>query len=337
MDALLLIYNLFLLMLYSMPILLALLLYLKSKDTLYFYIVALFSTYFLYALILNLTDFVDSFAAFYKLLFFDVPTLKTVVYTVSFFCILKIIERILHYSTPIPLYIGFIVMIIFLLFVPGMENSKLKFWIYYVPTSVFGLIVGVDALRVCQKSPLDSQTGTQQSFRHILYVLVAGSVCIFLEDSITIFSYSSYTELTQRNFSEDIMNAIFSVAAFLYLTKQIEVPAVPQNPGVLEYPASPGQASASAVNSDEPASETTASSFSKFFLFCKEYQLTTREQDIMTLLLDKMSNEEISEKLQISIGTAKTHIHNIYMKVEVKKRWQLLEVYEKFDSTDAPD
>lgn len=70
--------------------------------------------------------------------------------------------------------------------------------------------------------------------------------------------------------------------------------------------------------------------YSKFYLFSRDYQLTPREQHILQLLLDNKTNVEIADDLCISIGTAKAHVHNIFAKVEVKKRQQLLDVYEKF-------
>ena len=70
--------------------------------------------------------------------------------------------------------------------------------------------------------------------------------------------------------------------------------------------------------------------YSKFYLFCHEYQFTVREQNIFRLLLKNKNYSEISEELYISIGTAKAHIHNIFIKAEVKKRSRLIALFEKF-------
>lgn len=76
--------------------------------------------------------------------------------------------------------------------------------------------------------------------------------------------------------------------------------------------------------------------YSKFYLFSRDYQLTPREQHILQLLLDNKTNVEIADDLCISIGTAKAHVHNIFSKVEVKKRQQLLDVYKNYKTTDTP-
>ncbi len=88
-----------------------------------------------------------------------------------------------------------------------------------------------------------------------------------------------------------------------------------------------------------PAAETGAFSdqadYSKFYLFSRDYQLTPREQHILQLLLENKTNVEIADDLCISIGTAKAHVHNIFAKVEVKKRQQLLDIYGHYNPTDT--
>lgn len=75
--------------------------------------------------------------------------------------------------------------------------------------------------------------------------------------------------------------------------------------------------------------------YSKFYLFSRDYQLTPREQHILQLLLENKTNVEIADDLCISIGTAKAHVHNIFAKVEVKKRQQLLDIYEQYAPSDT--
>ena len=54
-----------------------------------------------------------------------------------------------------------------------------------------------------------------------------------------------------------------------------------------------------------------------------------------SLLLENKTNVEIADDLCISIGTAKAHVHNIFAKVEVKKRQQLLDIYEQYAPSDT--
>jgi len=59
--------------------------------------------------------------------------------------------------------------------------------------------------------------------------------------------------------------------------------------------------------------------------FCTIYKLTARESEILTLLANHKKNIEIADQLNISLGTVKTHIHNIFTKTEVQSREELFQ------------
>ena len=61
--------------------------------------------------------------------------------------------------------------------------------------------------------------------------------------------------------------------------------------------------------------------------------LTSREQEILELLVQGHANKEIAEKLFVSIDTVKTHLRNIYFKLEVKSR---LQAVAKAKESDFP-
>lgn len=46
-----------------------------------------------------------------------------------------------------------------------------------------------------------------------------------------------------------------------------------------------------------------------------------------------MNNTEISEALCISVGTTKAHIHTVFAKVNVKRRRDLMRIYEEYTSS----
>jgi len=56
--------------------------------------------------------------------------------------------------------------------------------------------------------------------------------------------------------------------------------------------------------------------------------LTPREKQVFKLLMTKMNNEEIQDKLSISKNTLKTHIRNVYAKSGVKSRYELVVKYK---------
>lgn len=50
------------------------------------------------------------------------------------------------------------------------------------------------------------------------------------------------------------------------------------------------------------------------------YGLTEREMEVLALIVDGMTNPQISEKLVITLSTTKTHVHSILQKLYVESR-----------------
>jgi len=55
-----------------------------------------------------------------------------------------------------------------------------------------------------------------------------------------------------------------------------------------------------------------------------EYKLSDREKDILRLFIDGLQKQEIADKLFLSYHTINTHIRNIYSKLQVNTRGQLM-------------
>lgn len=53
--------------------------------------------------------------------------------------------------------------------------------------------------------------------------------------------------------------------------------------------------------------------------------ISKRELEVLELISEGLSNEEIAEKLFISLNTIKTHTSNLFEKLEVKRRTQATE------------
>lgn len=62
-------------------------------------------------------------------------------------------------------------------------------------------------------------------------------------------------------------------------------------------------------------------------------KLTKREYQILELLSKGKSNAEISDNLFISISTVKTHVSNLYNKMDVKSRSQAIALSKKLKLT----
>src|SRR4051812_41833385 len=62
-----------------------------------------------------------------------------------------------------------------------------------------------------------------------------------------------------------------------------------------------------------------------------ELQLSKRELEVLTLLAQGHSNQEIAGQLFVSLSTVKTHLQNIFEKLDVKRRTQAVEMARRMN------
>jgi DNA-binding CsgD family transcriptional regulator len=70
--------------------------------------------------------------------------------------------------------------------------------------------------------------------------------------------------------------------------------------------------------------------------FCLQHQLSKREGEILALQLKGKSHKEIERDLFISPHTIRNHAHNIYQKLEVSSRLQLLNLVRSWLNEKNP-
>lgn len=63
----------------------------------------------------------------------------------------------------------------------------------------------------------------------------------------------------------------------------------------------------------------------------KERQLSQREEEVLFLLAQRKSLSDVEQELVVAKGTAKTHIRNVYRKLDVHSRDELIEYLEMHD------
>lgn len=66
----------------------------------------------------------------------------------------------------------------------------------------------------------------------------------------------------------------------------------------------------------------------------EKYHISKREQEILKLILNGKSNREIEESLFISYHTVKNHIYNLYQKLGVKTRYELVHFFTKYQKDE---
>lgn len=65
----------------------------------------------------------------------------------------------------------------------------------------------------------------------------------------------------------------------------------------------------------------------------KKLNLTTREYEVLQLLVKGHTNADIAQQLFLSISTVKTHVSNLYLKMDVKNRGQAIEKAQRLKIT----
>lgn len=62
----------------------------------------------------------------------------------------------------------------------------------------------------------------------------------------------------------------------------------------------------------------------------KYYNLTARETELLSFLVEGFSNREIADKLQVEMKTVKNHLTHIYSKLQVKNRLEAVVYYHSY-------
>jgi DNA-binding CsgD family transcriptional regulator len=60
--------------------------------------------------------------------------------------------------------------------------------------------------------------------------------------------------------------------------------------------------------------------------FCTKYDISSREKEIIYEICNGLSNQEVADKLFISLHTVKGHTSRIYMKTNIRSRAQLIAI-----------
>ncbi|WP_421944559.1 response regulator transcription factor [Pedobacter sp.] len=61
----------------------------------------------------------------------------------------------------------------------------------------------------------------------------------------------------------------------------------------------------------------------------EKFNLSKRELEVLNLMAEGLSNQEIAEKLFVSLNTIKTHNSKLFEKMEVKRRTQAVDIAKR--------
>jgi len=114
--------------------------------------------------------------------------------------------------------------------------------------------------------------------------------------------------LTSFN-EENMVQGALQAGAIGYLLKNVTA---------IELAAAIRSAHAGRMTLSSEASETLTNSLRQ--PPTSDNQLTEREREVLALMVKGMSNQDIADKLVVSLGTVKFHIGNIFLKLGVQSR-----------------
>ncbi|WP_057490117.1 response regulator transcription factor [Streptococcus orisasini] len=306
------IYNLLLMMLYAVTMAFSVSLFIKEKNRKRKSLYLVISLYLLFFIldnsIISMTEIISSFASRYNTSFQGTSFIKTAIFLVNNFCQLWIVRFVSKKQMPWWEYLILLAVFLFML-LPSLPNTATKVYLYYLPNQLLLFYTGLIALLNIKNKNLAALN--RKYLKWLAILAISSSLAILIEDTFVIFTVDQYnvfnTKIMNRNVSEDLFSIAVCWLLLYYFLK--DYPILERR---LQH-----------LQSDLPSKNASQA-------FFDHYHLTEREQEICQLLLEHKQNQEIAQELYLSVGTVKTHIHNIYIKMAVNKREQFFSLYKDY-------
>ena len=196
-------------------------------------------------------------------------------------------------------------------------------WLYYALRQ-FLILAGIAyALATYIRSSDELFRLRLRRHKRTVVVFAVLTVCVLLEDVYTSFVWEPSEHanafllslaLAERNFSENLLMIYCAVLAIREVLATIRVHASASPP-------SEGDAVARKIEEELPS-------------YAHRHGLTSREADILELIVQGKTNQVIANTLYVTEGTVKAHVHNILKKCDQESRRTLVKDFwgEKGDA-----
>ncbi|MDF9824605.1 DNA-binding CsgD family transcriptional regulator [Breznakia sp. PF5-3] len=277
------------------------LVYSKTKNKLYLYTTLLLITFIIDAVFLHYTDFYHSSTTVLPDTFISLAPFKIVLFSVMLSIEMLIILNIFQKQIKVKYFIIIIIFIALEIIFKTMNENNLTIWLFYTTRQFFTIVLCVYfyyAYIRCKDSQIKSYA---KKFISIFALFILLNFIICIEDALVSSQQQAFSSsgliFKERNFTENLYWMVITSLIFISTFSIINN---------LVFPTKEKKTS---LNTDA---------------FVNEIQLTKREKEIFLLILEHYGNMEIADKLCISSGTLKAHIHNIYAKANVTHRNELI-------------
>ena len=192
MEVTIFIYNVFLIILYSVVLTLSGFYYLKTKNNCYFAISILFSLYLFDNVVIYMTEFIKTFSISYNKLFIAVPTYKTLIIISILAVYIALNTMFFNLKNSKIWYFALGLLTIFLFIIPVMQRTAFKSWLFFVPGDLFFVLFNSYLLIVSKNNKVIERKGIFIHVNKLLTYTLFMSCLVFVEDSFVIFNIDVY-------------------------------------------------------------------------------------------------------------------------------------------------
>ncbi|MEY8437729.1 helix-turn-helix transcriptional regulator [Atopobiaceae bacterium 24-176] len=225
--------------------------------------------------------------------------------------------------------------------------GALRQFLFYTCRQVFCAAMALYARHAWRAAPTDEQRAWIGRHRRLLLFFMAGVALTVAEDALVILVMEPAKSgglplyLSERNFCENVLMAVLAVALDRIAWREISfrlaaMPAAPPAP-TPQVPSAPATAvpAADAAATTPPAAAVPQAPGGTFTdhvdelmpRFASAHGLTAREREVLGLVLAGRTNQQMADALVVSVGTVKTHVHNIVRKCDAENRADLKELF----------
>ena len=196
--------------------------------------------------------------------------------------------------------------------------GPLRQWAYYSMRQAYLIFAVCYALARWRKPPDETYRQRLDRYRLPFVIITVLVGCILLEDTLVILVLpipSQSTEwlmlfLSSRNFSE---NAMMLYVSYLCIKKAVRQLRLRSS----QVP------TATATTSEGQKLDLISHIEDQLPVYVSTHRLSTRESEVLAMVLEGKDNRTIANDLFLSEGTVKTHVHNIMKKTGTSSRDEL--------------
>ena len=293
--------------------------YFVSRKRAHAYAVVFFFSYFLDLALVFQNEYLSQNTVFEMGAFYTVqaPLFKIVLSACSLASLWLIVcdcfgrKNVVFLVAPV---VGYLLVESFIVLFGG--SSPATQFFFYEMRQIFLLWIGIYAVWRYFRIESDAERLRLKRYAPMVAATMCLVVIITLEDVFMILVLKPDDMgdllplyLSERNFSENIMLFFFAFVSLKASAQMLQLRFV-------EPPIADTEVRRRHIDDLLPS-------------YCVRHGLTSREREVLTLILDGKDNQNIANDLHLALGTVKAHTHNILKKTDSSNRQQLIQDFWK--------